>query len=369
VLAINEDRCNLLSRIALHVSKRDGKMICTASPVTMMRSYYQLAALIALAVLPLTTGGCERRSPVKPSQAPSTITASKVVIGGLNPPVFTIHLRPGETARLTATAVLADSTSIDCTPIAQWSTSDAQILRFERSGEAIATGPGDVTVTALCGGAQGELSVRVGYVARGVIRQPDGQPVAGAAIRDVSPGAFRVASTDVDGTFRLPNIWTRELDLEVTAFGYEDAAHRIVWDGSAEMTGIVLTLQPRRGIRILETSGKICGCQPGSSSCQDPYLQACVAAGALRSEDRYDFRVPRDGTLHVGTFWSEDYNNFLFIQLRCNGSIVHQTTQHMSSAGKAFEIPARTTCAYELKLTVKIRSPYLAYKLRIMLEP
>jgi hypothetical protein len=291
------------------------------------------------------------------------------LISGLKPPVFTTHLRPGETARLTATAVLADGTSIDCTRTAQWSTSDAQILRFERPGEAIATGPGDVKVTASCGGAQGELPVRVAYVVRGVVRQQDGQPVARASIRDTSSGAIRTAGVDAAGEFRLHDIWMRELDVEVTAFGYEDAAHRIVWNGSAEMTGVELILQPLRGMTILDTSGKICGCQPGSSSCQDPYLQSCVAAGAMRSEHRYDFRVPRDGTLQVGTFWVEDYNNFLFIQLRCNGAIVHQITQHMSSNGKAFEIPARTTCAYELKLSVRIRSPYLAYKLQIRLEP
>ena len=212
-----------------------------------------LVGLLVAGAIPL--GACGDRSPAQPSTPPApTITAARVGISGLSFFAFT-HLRPGESARLTATAQLTDSTLFDCTRIAKWTTEDTRIVRFPQPGEALATGPGIVTIRASCGGATGQFSISVRYNGRGVVRQATGQPVPNATV--FYPVGSGSATTDANGAFEMLDLLLREFDVMVSGVGYETTSDRIVWKGGAETTGIELIARPLGGIRILEASGKI----------------------------------------------------------------------------------------------------------------
>ena len=99
---------------------------------------------------------------------------------------------------------------------------------------------------------------------------------------------------------------------------------------------------------LLEGTGRLCR---AGSACE---------SGAP-TENVYAFSVPAAGTLRVDTFWELDYNDLLYHELRCNGTLVEKSGRRDHNWGKLFEVAASPACAYELRFTQSTRNETMSY--------
>jgi len=77
------------------------------------------------------------------------------------------HLLPGDSLPLTATAILADGTSLDLTTLAGWSSSDTAVATVDGQGRVTAVAPGSATLTASHLGVSGSATLQVAAPATG----------------------------------------------------------------------------------------------------------------------------------------------------------------------------------------------------------
>jgi len=134
------------------------------------------------------------------------------------------------------------------------------------------------------------------------------------------------------GRFEIHELFRREIPLVASHPGYLNFAKSIVWDGQPTMS-VDVQLLPLPGTRILDG----------------------VDTFGLSDVMRHPFRVLEPGTLRLDTYFQYDYNDFLFLELRCGDQLVSSVTQRSGSRGEAFEVPARTDCAYELNFRQQSR--------------
>ncbi|HEX4487104.1 MAG TPA: Ig-like domain-containing protein [Terriglobales bacterium] len=89
------------------------------------------------------------------------VTASPATVTGLNLNGPSSTIAKGTSAQFTATALLSDSTMIDVTNSALWTTGSATIATIDNSGLATAVTPGAVTVSAMYGGQSASANLTV----------------------------------------------------------------------------------------------------------------------------------------------------------------------------------------------------------------
>jgi hypothetical protein len=256
-------------------------------------------------------------------------TADHVTISGLQE--YGAFLLPSARLQLQATLVGSDGARIDCTASAKWSSADERVVAFNlvssgffrglAPGEIYARDKGSSAISATCGDLTGQATAMVDEFSLNGQVKVGTQPLPGATVV-----ADRLATTDAMGQFEIHELFQREIKLVVSYPGYLNFAESIVWDGQPTMN-VDVQLLPLPGTRILDGTDQV-----GKS---DPV--------------KHPFRVLEPGTLRLDTYFDKyDYNDDLFIELRCGDQLIASVAQNSVSRGKAFEVPARTDCAYEL---------------------
>jgi len=232
--------------------------------------------------------------------------------------------------QLHATATHPNGSREDCTAAAQWTSTNGNVARFgfpgTATGEVYAYGLGSATVNATCGGGIGDTPIRVDVArVRGTVRSRS----------TLIPGAFVTQSataitsiTDGAGRFEFGLIGLLGSDepaISAGAVGYETTRIPLTWKREAFIDADV-DLPPVSGARLLQGRRDLFG----------------------SDQARFVFRTPGSGTLRLDTYFFYDYNDFLYIDLRCGSALEKSLTQRDHSMGRAFEVPARPDCTYEL---------------------
>jgi hypothetical protein len=292
-----------------------------------------------------------------------TLTVGRGVrIGGLEG--YPYFITGDVTEFLTATIVAAGGQAdADCTATAVWASSNRQTLEFDalyhnRMHVWTDGKDGDVTLTATCGDATGQLTVHVDhYALGGIVRGSDGQPIAGAHVDGTQSGA--------DGSFS-EKLFLVSPTLKVSQPGFETVRRPFTWDRQPAMTtDVTLTALPEV---FLDRGGTLCQRPP-----DDPlYAATCVPAGAVNRTDTYSFQVPHAGSLRLMTHWSSppggsEIDNYLDTALRCDGALVW-AGEVSDGRGGGFIKTADPGCHYVLTLTNITTALVLPYRFTLNMQ-
>ena len=162
-----------------------------------------------------------------------------------------------------------------------------------------------------------------------------------------STGLGRAATTDGQGRYAAssqamsPHTWFAWKN------GYEVSVQPDIAWNRQPVVQLDWVLSRIPGI-LLEGTGWLCR---SGSACE---------SGAP-TENVYAFSVPAAGTLRVDTFWELDYNDLLYHELRCNGTLVEKSGRGDHNWGKLFEVAASPACAYQLRFTQSTRNQTMSY--------
>jgi hypothetical protein len=260
---------------------------------------------------------------------------------------YTPFLLRSENPHVSALVVDAGGGQRDCGRSAVWSTSNydvAHVASFD-PGVIYSWSEGEATLTAACEGRTGQVLVRVGaYTVQGSVS--DGG--SGAALPGVvlQYGLGREATTDSQGRYSAPSQAMSPHTWFAWKNGYEVGVQPDVAWNRQPTVRLDWALSRIPGV-FLEGTGQLCegsGCGSG-----------------VPKENVYTFSVPAAGTLRVDTFWELDYNDLLYHELRCSGTLVEKSGRADHNWGKLFETAASPACSYELRFTQSTRNPVMSY--------
>lgn len=184
----------------------------TASPGTMRR------ALCAAVLCGLASGSCDSRGPTNPaSPSPAGLVRVELAVPE--------SIAPGESVQLTATAVRSDNTAENVSGLAQWRSSDRNILDVSSTGVARGLARGEAVVSVSYqqrSASAGALVLPAGtYRLRGTVME-NGIALAGATVTVLEgEGAGLSAGTNGVGRYVLYGAGGR-VRLQARSPGYVD---------------------------------------------------------------------------------------------------------------------------------------------------
>jgi len=262
---------------------------------------------------------------------------------------YTPFMLISEKPHVSALVVDAGGGQRDCGRNAVWSTSDydvAHLADFD-PGVIYSWSEGEAILTAACEGQTGQVLVRVGsYTVEGIVQDAGtGAPLPGAVLQY---GLGRKATSDGQGRYAAPGQAMSPHTWFAWKNGYEVRVQRDIAWNRQPVVRLDWALERIPGI-LLEGTNRLCW--NGSSGCE----------AGVPKENIYTFSVPAAGTLRVDTFWELDYNDRLYHELRCNGTLVEKGGRGDHNWGKLFEVAASPACAYELRFTQSTRNPTMTY--------
>lgn len=218
-------------------------------------------------------------SPTSPTPTPPpaavTITALTVTAGTPS----------ASGVQLVAMITLSDQTSKDVTAVSAWTSSNASLAAVSAGGLVTVVTSGAVDVSATYQSVRGSLHldvVQAGWAISGRVSpvSPNTPPfLSGVRVEIVSgadTGAFAV--TDANGAFRLANLKSGVIDVQVTAVGYS------VWTltglhlaGDQEFDPTLYPTPPRDATGASATAQ----CKDGTWSWTSTFVGACAANGGV----------------------------------------------------------------------------------------
>jgi len=298
-------------------------------------------------------------------------TAPGVRITGLEG--FAPFLVKGEVVQLKATLTYSHGHGRDCTADATWSRTNPDFRDLVRlssgvPGQITANGfSGTIVVTAKCEEQLGSLPVRVdAWRLQGLVREsPDNQPAVNAVVEN--PDDFLSGiGVEPNGMFSMA-FSALASRVRISKKGFEPIVAEIAWNRTPVITR-TFELKPLQGSKILDAGANLCWSSGdgGISDWADPNRPATApdpryCVNGLQTANVYTFTLPRNGRLHVDDFWALDYNDYVAIDLRCNGSLVGSALQQDHWWGRAIDVDGRTDCHYALRFRQKSRYPVLHY--------
>jgi hypothetical protein len=163
-------------------------------------------------------------------------------------------------------------------------------------------------------------------------------PVAAAHV-EIATGPGKGISTETDpaGRFTIP-VRSSDVVLHVVRVGYDPADVRIGTEHSVDVA-----LDPTEHTLALEGDGALCSFNLPSS-----YQSVCVPAGAERMSDTYAFDIHRDGVFSVQTWWGVDYDDILYIDLKCGDVTTMHVESRFQSMGGVHRVNIAGGCRYQL---------------------
>ena len=172
----------------------------------MKRRNARILVALAAACLAGSCGGESPSSPTRPSSPPPssggrTVEIVSIIMWPPGGPLLTT----GYTKQLSATARRSSGEYMNCTALAQWTSSDPGVATVSPEGVMRGTAVGDVTITANCDGTIGTLSTRVyqSVTLSGSIKDERGAPLAGASIWVQDSKYGHSATSDSGGGYRI----------------------------------------------------------------------------------------------------------------------------------------------------------------------
>lgn len=296
-----------------------------------------------------------------------------VRIGGVDGYAFLLPAAPrafyGERVRLTARLVDANGVlGADCARSGVWTTSDPNVARVGRDPSndysysdlnwLAAYEPGSTTVTVSCGSATGQMAVRVQPVrVSGVVRDTNGQPVAGATVELAETASFWTfhgstaftALTAADGSYAIDWFWetvciraSRE-DTVLNQFPCVTADHALP---SLSVNATVATL---RNVVIQQASVGVCHFNVVDPRCSHP---------SNSSSFRTAFTPVADGPLVIRASWPPGDGTGLGVTVSaCDSSFERLAAFDAFGGGLAYQLNARSGCTYTLLISLSSGAP------------
>lgn len=284
-----------------------------------------------------------------------TLTVSGgVKISGLEGFAFILPPFPGTqrgpALHLAARMVNANGVlGADCTRSGVWTTADPAVAIVDIYGDyagdpsyLYSLGKGLTTVTVNCGGATGQISVRVQPIrVSGVVRDAQGQPVAGALVRVASDATWDAFGSDqpIEATTAADGSYFTDYFSDTACV----RAYRA--DTSVDRTPCVSSGHTLTDIRIDATVARLSGMviQEGSGvTCrQDSVDPRCPLSPYTNAPSYFttpSFRPVVDGPLRISVEWPVAAQTFS-ASLSC-GDGPHQTVQDYSGT-LIFEMPVQ----------------------------
>jgi beta-lactamase superfamily II metal-dependent hydrolase len=113
--------------------------------------------LVCLWTLPLWGCGDKNAAPALPT-SPTSIQAT---VSSVSVTASTTVVAVGQSIQLTATALLSNGSTQNCTASATWSSTDTSVARVSSTGLVSGVAEGTVEIRATCQGVQGAATVRI----------------------------------------------------------------------------------------------------------------------------------------------------------------------------------------------------------------
>src|SRR5206468_11967362 len=156
----------------------------------------------------------------------------------------------GQTAQLTAIAMLSNGTSQDVTAQATWQSSNASIVSVSSGGVASGVAAGEADVRALYSGATGSLHLKLlvrTFVVSGVIVDDDSGRSIDAEVEVVDgANAGKVTRADSGGHYSLTGLVPGSFALRARATGYDPSDVRVTLMDADARADITLRRMPTR---------------------------------------------------------------------------------------------------------------------------
>jgi hypothetical protein len=192
--------------------------------------------------------------------------------------------------------------------------------------------PSDVRVDS----SAGSLANVTGFVHE---TAPTAATLVAAARVEIATGPDKGISTETDagGRFTIA-VRSRDAVLHVVRAGYDPADVRIGTKDSVDVA-----LAPTEQTLAFEGNGALCSFNLPSS-----YQTVCVPAGAERVSDTYGFDIHRDGVFSVQTWWGVDYNDILYVDLKCGDLTTMHVESRFQSTGGVHRVNIVGGCRYQL---------------------
>jgi hypothetical protein len=287
-----------------------------------------------LLLSPLLSTACGGSNPSAPSTPVGTPTIVALRITGLPE-----ALSPASTTQLRAEATLSDSSAKEC--LASWSVDDAKVASISTSGVLQAFVTGYVTVSATCDGVTARVETRVEgpcpYSLFVVAQDKDVTTEFGIAatmeVLDGPRGGQKVATGSVYGPGITLPTWPERVRLTADSFEPRDFV-------LAESTG-----KRRNAESPIFDFNVPMAFAPDAWT--DTYVQRM---SRTEMEFRYPITLAAPGDVSVRTWWSVDYNDLLYVQLWCQGSMLREVAQRFGSNGQGFTERVGTPGSCEVRL-------------------
>lgn len=281
-----------------------------------MRAQATAGALLLAAALSSTCGG-NAAAPTPPTSTPTTVALRIVGLPDA--------LSPGATVQLRAEVTLSNNTTKDCLP--SWAVDSPKVASISAGGVLEALATGYVNVMAACEGATVRAEARVESACPYTL-------IVVAQDKEV-PNEFGVAATMefLDGPRAGQRIATGSVYTNGLTLATWPARVRFSADSYetrdvvlAESTGARRNPQsPLFDFRVPMTFAP--------DAWTDTYVQTMSREDM---EFRYPMKLTSAGDVNVRTWWSVDYNDRLYAELWCEGTMLRQVAQQFGSAGQGF---------------------------------
>lgn len=189
-----------------------------------MRSSLVAGCCAALALAGLFAACGDDNAPVSPAPTtpvPPVVTTLSVEIAGPR------SVAPGQSAQLTAIAHRSDGTTLDVTSTANWRSPNTTAVSISTSGVITGLNLGESYISASSGGRSSTKEVIVvptgTYRLVGLVGEADLQTVGvvNARVEVIAPTAGPLATSGLDGRFRLYGVPPGNVQIRLSRDGYE----------------------------------------------------------------------------------------------------------------------------------------------------